>query len=470
MIARIFVECPVCKKITLMRYQMGFLDEHPINFKCGECETELEGKFSNNKIDFLNGKNVGNEEAQFVVPCSGELLTEKSKKIKSYVDVLTPSPFIGATMLMSSEKYLEFQQKVFNILEYKKGDSYWVKNVNSLYLKNKVSLLSNEVWKKLPKDKFPMETKMDILRAVHHVNIIQYLVLLDKEFELNSNFIYNQFNNLIRDKRSKLDAYGLFLKRINVLQDWERKIANINDRMMRIIESFIPIIGIDYYPLDIEQIKDSFAINTFKFEDVKQLYVDLYELLTDMLPLLIGIDNLCVRSDFNKIRIPNSLNNNKITTLEELINKSTKATTKASRINYIESNEPFEKIIDGKFNQTIRNSIGHFNYDILYSDVFEQIITFKHLKDSRKDIQRSLIEVCYEIWNMYKCIFVFDEIVYNMERIQLKNEGIHASKIEPIIVNHNYSSQTIRKGKKIGRNELCPCGSGIKYKKCCGKS
>jgi len=24
-------------------------------------------------------------------------------------------------------------------------------------------------------------------------------------------------------------------------------------------------------------------------------------------------------------------------------------------------------------------------------------------------------------------------------------------------------------GKKIGRNEPCPCGSGKKYKKCCGK-
>lgn len=24
-------------------------------------------------------------------------------------------------------------------------------------------------------------------------------------------------------------------------------------------------------------------------------------------------------------------------------------------------------------------------------------------------------------------------------------------------------------GKKIGRNELCPCGSGKKYKNCCGK-
>lgn len=29
-------------------------------------------------------------------------------------------------------------------------------------------------------------------------------------------------------------------------------------------------------------------------------------------------------------------------------------------------------------------------------------------------------------------------------------------------------SRTIIKGEKIGRNDPCPCGSGKKYKKCCG--
>ena len=32
------------------------------------------------------------------------------------------------------------------------------------------------------------------------------------------------------------------------------------------------------------------------------------------------------------------------------------------------------------------------------------------------------------------------------------------------------ASGTVRKGKKIGRNDPCPCGSGKKYKKCCGKN
>ena len=29
--------------------------------------------------------------------------------------------------------------------------------------------------------------------------------------------------------------------------------------------------------------------------------------------------------------------------------------------------------------------------------------------------------------------------------------------------------QPVRKGKKIGRNDPCPCGSGKKYKHCCGR-
>ena len=30
-------------------------------------------------------------------------------------------------------------------------------------------------------------------------------------------------------------------------------------------------------------------------------------------------------------------------------------------------------------------------------------------------------------------------------------------------------SKTVVKAKKVGRNEPCPCGSGKKYKQCCGK-
>jgi uncharacterized protein YecA (UPF0149 family) len=31
-------------------------------------------------------------------------------------------------------------------------------------------------------------------------------------------------------------------------------------------------------------------------------------------------------------------------------------------------------------------------------------------------------------------------------------------------------SRTVVRDPKIGRNDPCPCGSGKKYKKCCGKN
>lgn len=41
-------------------------------------------------------------------------------------------------------------------------------------------------------------------------------------------------------------------------------------------------------------------------------------------------------------------------------------------------------------------------------------------------------------------------------------------KREEIIQEYKHS-RTVIKEKKIGRNEPCPCGSGLKYKKCCGR-
>ncbi len=34
---------------------------------------------------------------------------------------------------------------------------------------------------------------------------------------------------------------------------------------------------------------------------------------------------------------------------------------------------------------------------------------------------------------------------------------------------HEVQAPIVRTGAKIGRNDVCPCGSQKKYKKCCGK-
>lgn len=45
----------------------------------------------------------------------------------------------------------------------------------------------------------------------------------------------------------------------------------------------------------------------------------------------------------------------------------------------------------------------------------------------------------------------------------------HHEKIDKINIAWREGKYAVRKVKKVGRNELCPCGSGKKYKKCCGQ-
>lgn len=48
-------------------------------------------------------------------------------------------------------------------------------------------------------------------------------------------------------------------------------------------------------------------------------------------------------------------------------------------------------------------------------------------------------------------------------------ENIFSAEKRKELYKEQKASGTIRKEKKVGRNDPCPCGSGKKYKKCCGK-
>jgi len=85
----------------------------------------------------------------------------------------------------------------------------------------------------------------------------------------------------------------------------------------------------------------------------------------------------------------------------------------------------------------------------------------KNPKYSRK---RPLKESIYEryqdamTWHSY-------QMKYN-EDYQKRHSPKRSSSPIPIL-NEPALERIVREGKKIGRNEPCPCGSGKKYKKCC---
>lgn len=74
------------------------------------------------------------------------------------------------------------------------------------------------------------------------------------------------------------------------------------------------------------------------------------------------------------------------------------------------------------------------------------------------------VEVDFEklLWNMHDAKA---EWLYGMKEWE---EIFDEEKRKSIKKEFN-RSKIVVKGEKIGRNEPCPCGSGLKYKKCCGK-
>ena len=66
----------------------------------------------------------------------------------------------------------------------------------------------------------------------------------------------------------------------------------------------------------------------------------------------------------------------------------------------------------------------------------------------------------------------------NLNEIKKDNAALNAAitndqmkKLEVLAQKYEEAhTQKIREHKKIGRNDLCPCGSGKKYKNCCLKT
>lgn len=80
----------------------------------------------------------------------------------------------------------------------------------------------------------------------------------------------------------------------------------------------------------------------------------------------------------------------------------------------------------------------------------------------KKDSQVKL-EIDYEklLWNMHEARA---DWLYNLPQWE---NILDADKRKQIAIDYNQSKMAV--STKIGRNDPCPCGSGKKYKKCCGK-
>ena len=110
----------------------------------------------------------------------------------------------------------------------------------------------------------------------------------------------------------------------------------------------------------------------------------------------------------------------------------------------------------------------------------DHLLAMDHLKEGiglrgygQKD---PLVEYKKEAFDMFAEMTsrISTETVSRIFKIQVqKKEAIQREPVQPRRINYNRGEgsaavKTARSAKKAGRNDPCPCGSGKKYKKCCG--
>jgi preprotein translocase subunit SecA len=111
----------------------------------------------------------------------------------------------------------------------------------------------------------------------------------------------------------------------------------------------------------------------------------------------------------------------------------------------------------------------------------DHLLSMDHLKEGvglRGYGQRDpLVEYKKEAFEIFSSLSdrVASEVVARLLKIQIAREDTVEKKFAPKPANITYGRggestkpQTVVKTKKIGRNDPCTCGSGKKYKKCCG--
>lgn len=146
-----------------------------------------------------------------------------------------------------------------------------------------------------------------------------------------------------------------------------------------------------------------------------------------------------------------------------------------------EITEEIEDIISmkNKFNKYKKMDLNQDNFEIDFEDKLKNLLNKEfQLKNDLDDLYEQLwFSIKYGIFCEELLEFVFDEANLLLKEKQKKMILDLYKEYKDYITVWSYNGYSVSeynkmnqsKNTKIGRNDSCPCGSGKKYKKCCGK-
>jgi hypothetical protein len=132
--------------------------------------------------------------------------------------------------------------------------------------------------------------------------------------------------------------------------------------------------------------------------------------------------------------------------------------------------EIYQKLLaspDKVWEGTVEKLAKEFNIELKYfvgflDGINDSLVKPNPTSEMEKDTTVSLVYDKEKLY--YNMVAANADWLYNLDEW----EPLLTTERRKELYKEQKNSATIVKGKKIGRNDPCPCGSGKKYKKCCG--
>ena len=451
MVNNVFVQCNACKTKINLRAQMGFFDI-PFHVHCPTCHSIIHGKVfvKNNNVNVKNADIIRcDDEEIYSVELSAEFPTRKA--VRKKMSEIECSPFIRNSFFYGrNENAMEKTREAMYFADFAKSGLSEIKQNFELYWNNQDDILFvriKDMIKQFPHIPFSeVGNSFDTTVALHQLLLtttgVSIIIGNDAFRE------YTKIGQLVIGDRNHFAQIGKFIANEEIdFTGIEKKGFKLIELFAKVYEQLIPVVALKNGDCLGNVDKEEFGIMTANFDELTDFYAKSYEWILDNLKVILGLNNIFVRNDSTECVNGKSYQN--------FIRESNGNKMKNG---YIDEKEPFSKPISS-LNNRVRNAIQHFDSDIDYET---QLITFN---DRNKSVDLYLIDFADLCIGNFRIMFYVLELVYNLRKLSFIQKGI----VPSFVTAKMRVDEQQHKKKKIGRNEPCPCGSGKKYKRCCGK-
>jgi hypothetical protein len=318
------------------------------------------------------------------------------------------TPFMRAFQTMGADGYLKFSQRTKQFLHMAKNEWPRVRRINELWLNRKLDLLAKDIRDFLPADGFPMSDEFDCLRGVRALTVRFLSPTLDEEqFERCGTLRGEVLSKATPDQRKAVKEFANHLAERKLLGRFEERILALTAAFVDRFKYLVPAFGLRFYEDRPDDLFEQSCITTASFDDLKQFFVDGFELATDLLVIIIGRNNVFHRSDWNAM----TDKRRDVKTLAEFESK-----TKGERVQFLERGEVFDWILEPALDSKIRNAIAHNAYR--YDNATQAITYYPHgneVESNRHTLH--MAEFAEKCLRLFGAVQLAAEVLFETHRI-----------------------------------------------------